>query len=306
MRRLGFILLLICTLFFFLRQYAEGSNFTCSLVDENDDQITTASPGDIVYLVGSYIRTASGKITWSLTANMPSNDPKNSKMSMKYSGYYRHVGSSNVTSVSLPVLIPPFDYIVGTATFSGQLSKIGKCYGTLNIAQQEGTGIQIQSVTITSAAGPDFDVYSAPLACPADKPTGPETGLHREDAVISITAAKLNPAGGFNPFPASVEECTITYKKANEDPSAPVIESWTIYPNCALDGTGANNCPVSLIDITRKQQYWNDIKDGINKPAEYPTHYVAGYKCKYMNLVGKSGYFSVEYDLWLADFLMCG
>lgn len=186
------------------------------------------------------------------------------------------------------------------------LAGCGGGSGSPGSSGSEVTGIQIQSVTITSEAGPDFDVYSAPLACPADTPTGPETLLHREDAVMSVTAAKLNPSGGFNPFPASIEECTITYKKANEDPSAPVIESWKIYPNCELDGTGANDCPVSLIDITRKLQYWNGIGDGIHIPAEYPTHYVAGFRCKYMNLVGKSGYFTVEYDLWLADFLICG
>ena len=188
---------------------------------------------------------------------------------------------------------------------AGILAGCGGGSGSPGSSGSEVTGIEIQSVTITSAAGPDFDVFSAPLACPPEKPTKPETLLHREDAVISITSSKLNPAGAFNPFPASVEECTITYKKANEDPSAPVIESWKIYPNCELDGTGINDCPVSLIDITRKQQYWNGIADGIHKPAEYPTHYIAGYKCKYMNLVGKSGYFSVEYDLWLADFLIC-
>ncbi|MFA6055177.1 MAG: hypothetical protein WC769_07390 [Thermodesulfovibrionales bacterium] len=186
------------------------------------------------------------------------------------------------------------------------LAGCGGGSGSPGSSGSEVTGIQIQSVTITSAAGPDFDVFSAPLACPAANPTGPETLLHREDAVISITAAKLNPGGAFNPFPASVEECTITYKKANEDPSAPVIESWKIFPNCELDGTVPNDCPVSLIDITRKQQYWNGIGDGIHIPAEYPTHYIASYKCKYMNLVGKSGYFKVEYDLWLADFLICG
>jgi hypothetical protein len=191
---------------------------------------------------------------------------------------------------------------------AGILAGCGGGSGSPGSSGSEVTGIQIQSVTITSEAGPRFDVYSYPNTekdlniCSGSS----ETLIHAEDAVMSITAAKLNPAGGYNPFPASVEECTITYKKANEDPSAPVIESWKIYPNCELDGTGANDCPVSLIDITRKQQYWNGIADGIHIPAEYPTHYIAGYKCKYMNLVGKSGYFTVEYDLWLADFLICG
>ena len=86
---------------------------------------------------------------------------------------------------------------------AGILAGCGGGSGSPGSSGSEVTGIQIQSVTITSEAGPDFDVYSAPLACPADKPTGPETLLHREDAVMSITAAKLNPAGGFDPFPAS-------------------------------------------------------------------------------------------------------
>jgi hypothetical protein len=184
---------------------------------------------------------------------------------------------------------------------AGILTGCGGGSGSPGSSRSEVTGIQIQSVTITSAGGPDFDVYSSPTACDGE----PETLLHREDAVMSITSAKLNPSGGYEPFPASVEECTITYKKANEDPSAPVIESWKIYPNCELDGKGTNDCPVSLIDITRKQQYLNGIANGLHLPAEYPTHYIAGYKCKYMNQGGKSGYFAVEYDLWLADFLIC-
>jgi len=186
------------------------------------------------------------------------------------------------------------------------LAGCGGGSGSAGSSGSETTGIQIQSVTISSDAGPDFDVFSAPLACPPDNPTGSEVLLHREDAVLSITAAKLNPLGDFDPFPASVEECTITYKKANEDPSAPVIEAWTIYPNCTLTSTGINSCPVSLIDITRKQQFWNGIAQGQHVPAEYPTHYVAGFNCKYMNQVGKTGHFTVEYDLWLADFLICG
>jgi hypothetical protein len=181
------------------------------------------------------------------------------------------------------------------------LAGCGGGSGSPGSSGSETTGIQIQSVSITSEGGPDFDVYASPNACDGD----PETLLHREDGTISITSSKLNPGSTFDPFPASVEDCTITYKKAHEDPSAPVIESWTIYPNCILDGTGTNDCPVSVIDITRKMQYWTGIGDGINKPAEYPTHYVASYRCKYMNQVGKSGYFSVEYDLWLADFLIC-
>ena len=188
---------------------------------------------------------------------------------------------------------------------AGILAGCGGGSGSPGSSGSEETGIQIKAVTITSETS-DFDVFSAPLACPPEKPTKPETLLHREDAVISITSSKLNPAGAFNPFPASVEECTITYKKANEDPSAPVIESLTIYPNCTINDSPTNSCAnVDIIDLARKRQYWNGITDGIHIPAESPTHYVAGYRCKYMNQIGKIGYFKVEYDFRLADFLIC-
>jgi hypothetical protein len=181
--------------------------------------------------------------------------------------------------------------------------------GAPGSTNSEDTGIILNAVTITTENGPDLDVYSAPLACPASSPTGPETLLHREDATITIDASKLNPGTTsnptFDPFPASVEQCTITYKKAIEDPSAPVIESLTIYPNCSIVNSTTNSCPVTLIDITRKEKYWTDLTSGINLPAEQPTHYVAVYNCSYTNIVGKSGQFEVEYDIWLGDFLNC-
>jgi hypothetical protein len=376
------LFLTISLLFFTFIIYTNVYAFTCSIVDEFGNTITEAKAGDLVYLKNSYVNLKSGKMTWTLKANLPTINSKNYKMLINNSGYYYHDGSAQENNNFIPVAIPAFDYIKGTSTIIYSLSKGRKCSiplyiseyveptimatagpngsitpsGTVTVTHwqnqtftitpdtdydiadvvvdgasvgavssytftkitsdhtinatfattQQSTGIHIQAVTINSDAGPDFDVYSAPLACPVDNPTGPEVLLHREDAVISITSAKLNPNSDFDPFPASVEQCTITYKKAKEDPSAPVIESWTQYPNCTLDGTGTNSCPVSIIDITRKQQYWNGIADGIHLPAEYPTHYIASYRCKYMNLVGKSGYFSVEYDLWLADFLICG
>jgi hypothetical protein len=187
---------------------------------------------------------------------------------------------------------------------AGILAGCGGGSGSPGSSGSEETGIQIKAVRITNETS-DFDVYQEPVACPLDAPKGPEIALTKEVGVISIDAAKLNPAGAFDPFPASVEECTITYKKANEDPSAPVIESLTIYPNCTINDSPTNSCAVDIIDLPRKRQYWNGITDGIHIPAESPTHYVAGYRCKYMNQIGKIGYFKVEFDFRLADFLIC-
>jgi hypothetical protein len=172
--------------------------------------------------------------------------------------------------------------------------------GSPGSSGSEDTGINIQSVSITRTDGPDLDVYSDPTGCKGE----PETLLTRKDATISLVAAKLNENSTFDPFPASVEECTITYKKAVEDPVSPVIESLTFYPNCTLN-SGSNTCDVQLIDITRLMAYWDALQQE-NVPAEYPTHYIAQYNCKYMNNYGDSGTFQTEYDIWLADFLVCG
>ena len=173
--------------------------------------------------------------------------------------------------------------------------------GAPGSSESEDTGINIKSVSITRDDGPDLDVYSDPTGCDGE----PEELLTRKDAIITIVAAKLNETSTVDPFPASVEECKITYKKAIEDPSSPTIEDWTFYPNCTLI-SGTNACNIQLIDITRLSAYWDAVTNGINVPAEYPTHYIASYNCKYMNNFGDSGTFRTEYDIWLADFVMCG
>jgi hypothetical protein len=176
--------------------------------------------------------------------------------------------------------------------------------GSPGSSGSEDTGIRIRAVSITKDS-PDIDVYASPTACDGKA----ETPLTRESATMSVESEMLNPNSTVDPYPASVEQCTITYKKAIEDPSAPTIESLTIYPNCSLGGcpvTCPDICSVTLIDIDRKVAYLDAITGGQNNPAEYPTHYIAQYNCKYVNNFGKSGTFQVEYDFWLADFLTCG
>ena len=193
-------------------------------------------------------------------------------------------------------------FTVCSLLFSVLLWGCGDGPGAPGSSGSEDTGINIKSVSITRTDGPDLDVYSDPTGCTGNTP---ETLLTRKDATITIGAEKLNATSTFDPFPASVEECTITYRKAIEDPSSPTIESWIFYPNCTLI-SGTTICNVQLIDITRLGAYWNALTSGINDPAEYPTHYIAQYNCMYKNNFDKTGYFKVEYDIWLADFLMCG
>jgi hypothetical protein len=175
------------------------------------------------------------------------------------------------------------------------------------------TGIVIQSASTTvstptsisggasssTTSSPDID--TAIHLCNDGKP---EQGLFRTDATLTVTTASLNPNTASNPFPASIEQCTITYKKADENPGAPIIPEFTEYPNCPLI-SGNNTCAMTFMDIQRKIDFWNALAGYTNTPATYPVHYVGVIDCSYVNAFGKTGNFQTEVDVWLADFDMC-
>lgn len=190
------------------------------------------------------------------------------------------------------------------------------CGGGLGAPGSSGssdTGIIIQSVdtlvstptsttaatATTGASSPDID--TAIHLCSSGKP---EKGLFRTNAVLSIGATSLNPDTASDPFPASVEQCTITYKKADENPEAPIIPEFTQYPNCSLID-GGNTCDLTFMDIQRKIDFWNALVGGTNDPITYPMHYVGVINCSYVNAFGKTGNFQTEVDVWLADFDLC-
>ena len=162
------------------------------------------------------------------------------------------------------------------------------------------TGVLIQSVTITTTDTNGKNLHVFPITTP---PSTDENAITLDEVTMNIVAAKRNETGLSQPFPASLEECKITYLKAVEDPSSPIIPSLTTFPNCILTETTteANKCTVTLIDAQRKRDYWNAINKGLNLPAEYPTHYVAQYYCKYLSNFGEYGYFPIEYDFYLGQ-----
>ncbi len=198
------------------------------------------------------------------------------------------------------------------------LLSCGSGPGAPGSTESEDTGIEIQSVSILvnanagNGGGPDLDANIH--ICPTSGK--PEPGLFRDDATITINASKLNPNSTFDPFPATVEQCNIVYKQPADELGAPVIEAWTVYPNCTITD-GSSLCIVNLIDITRKRnQYFDNIcsqfdslgdciAGGINDPQKYPTRYIASYDCTFMNNMGKSGHFQVELEIFLADFELC-
>lgn len=184
------------------------------------------------------------------------------------------------------------------------LSSCGNGPGAPGSSGSEKTGIEITSVSsspISTAAdlGPDIDVNVH--LCPSGQP---EPGLFRVDATLTITARILNSGSSFDPFPASVEECTITYLRDVSDPPGPVIQQWSIFPNCPII-SGTNSCVVDLIDIPRKVDFWNALNSGVYDATIQPRHYQAAFNCKYVNRVGESGTFEIEQRMNLADFNKC-
>lgn len=167
------------------------------------------------------------------------------------------------------------------------------------------TGILIQAVSIDGVETegdfpPDIDV--AIHLCPPEF-TEVEPGLFRVDGNLLITATALNPDTAFDPFPATVEQCSITYLKSVNNPDAPIINSDITFPNCALID-GDNTCAALLFDIARKTEFWNKIINAVNQPP-IPARYVASYTCDYVNAFGDRGSFQTEYEILLADFDNC-
>jgi hypothetical protein len=143
-------LVAISVLLYIFLVHANVYAFSCSIVNEEGNPITIAKAGDVVYLKASFVNLKSGKMTWKLTATVPTINSKNYKVLVNNSGYYYHVGSSQAYDNLIPIAIPAFDYIKGTAYFIYSLSKAGKCSLPLYISEYE----PLQNTyTITATAG---------------------------------------------------------------------------------------------------------------------------------------------------------
>ncbi len=190
-----------------------------------------------------------------------------------------------------------YRFIIGLV-FIGALAGCGGGMGAPGSSNSDSTGIIIQSAGMT-VSSPDINAFNV---CADGKTVGP--GLKRTDGTLKISAAALVAGATDDPFPATLQQCTITYLKANEDPASPIIETFTIYPDCPIVN-GAATCPVTVMDISRKDKWALDVTGGSFASSEHPSHYVAVADCQYMNVFGKVGTFTTQLDIWLAWFPVC-
>jgi hypothetical protein len=121
---------------------------------------------------------------------------------------------------------------------------------------------------------------------------------------MDITAIAENPDPTFvSPFPANIKSCSVKY--ISSVIGAPIIEATTIFPNCSFI-EGITSCTLDLLNIARKDQWWDDIVSGKFVPAEYPTRYTVVYSCTYQNSYRKEGRLEGRFDIDLNDWLVCG
>jgi hypothetical protein len=168
------LLLTISLLLFTFIIHTNVYAFTCSIVNEEGNPITTAKAGDVVYLKASYVNVKSGKMSWKLTAKVPTINSKNYKMLIDNSGYYYHVGASQEDNNLIPIAIPAFDYIKGTVYFIYNLSKAGKCSLPLYISE-----VVPNTYTITATAGDNGSIT----------PSGDITVNHGDNQSFTISPA---------------------------------------------------------------------------------------------------------------------
>ena len=192
-----------------------------------------------------------------------------------------------------------FSFLLMLIFVAASLASCGGGGGAPGADDTNKTEILIQSVLL-SADSDDIDVFSSQVACDGE----PEEALTDANATMDISATAINQDPAFlSPFPANIESCFISYTSAVI--GAPIIESKTVYPNCSFID-GVTSCTVELINIARKDQWWDELTSGKFAPAEYPTKYTVSYSCRYQNSFGKTGQLGGRMDIDLADWLMCG
>ena len=192
-----------------------------------------------------------------------------------------------------------FSFLLMLIFVAALLVSCGGGGGAPGSSGSKNTGIVIQSVLL-SVDSDDIDVFQHPTACDG----GPESPLTDANVTMNITAIADNPDPAFvSPFPANIESCSVTYLSAVI--GAPIIEATTTRPNCSFI-EGVTSCTLDLLNIARKNQWWDDFSSGKFVPAEYPTKYSVLYSCKYQNSYKEEGRLGGRIYIDLADWLSCG
>lgn len=220
--------------------------FTCTIVNEEGNPITTAQAGDVVYLKASYINLKSGKMAWKFIANLPTINSKTYKTLINKSGYYYHVGTSQEKNNFIPLAIPAFDYIKGTVYFVYTLSKAGKCSVPLYISEYVPPPA---TYTITAMAGANGSITPSgtltfTLGQSQTFTITPNTGYHIAD--VTVDGASVGAVTSHS-FTNITSDHTISAAFAIDDPPlTPNYSGQWSFQGALM----VNDCDLSGLDNT--------------------------------------------------------
>jgi hypothetical protein len=148
----------------------------------------------------------------------------------------------------------------------------------------EDTGVVIDASVVglylgesTNSVDAFFDI------CDVGPPEVPEVFTDHQ-AEVTFTASLINPNPTIKPGTLYIDKYTVEYKRSNDSLGAPPIEMDTRYDTIIiappLSGTGATSITttVTLIDLVRKEKYYDDILSGrYNYHSAYINNYTAIY-----------------------------
>jgi len=129
----------------------------------------------------------------------------------------------------------------------------------------EDTGVQLSAVVTGLYLGENTNSIDAfHDQCDAGPPPIYEFFADHQ-AEVTFTASLINPNPTIRPGTLYIEKYTIQYKRSNDSLGAPPIEEDTRFETIIitppLSGTGATSLiqTISLVDLTRKDKYYDDI-----------------------------------------------
>jgi hypothetical protein len=131
-------------------------------------------------------------------------------------------------------------------------------------------------------------------------------------AEVTFTASLINPNSTIKPGTIYIDKYTIEYKRSNDSIGAPPIEKDTRYKSITitppLSGTGTTTITtnVLLVDLTRKEQYYDDMVSGrYNYQAFYINNYTAIYTFYGKNDYGENFSVKAQMDFQIGSFDNC-
>jgi hypothetical protein len=132
------------------------------------------------------------------------------------------------------------------------------------------------------------------------------------EATVAFNTSLINPNPTIKPGTLYVEKYTIEYKRSNDSLGAPPIEKDTRYETIVIpvpltgNGTSGTNATLILIDLVRKEKYYDDVLSGrYDYHLAYINNYTAIYTFYGQNEYGENFTAKAQMNFQIGSFDYC-